>query len=552
MNENKLLPASLVVLIAFALWFVPPPKGLCRTSVMGRIAVKANSIAFGESKPIRVGQVAKTLDALKTESVDSVAEGSSLTARQVAAISSASDDWSGESGGVVGTTDAAVEAGRRSWRLFVIFASTIVLILMNTMPIFTASLVALSLAIMTGTLTAPAGYSGFSKSFIIVIVAAFTIAIGVVKSGLGSRLAWLIISKFGASSLGLGYSLVLTDMIIAPAFPSNTARSGVLFPIVDSVARGRESPPVESSRRRLGAFLAMNSILGLSLSSAMWFTAMAANPVGANVAGNIIGAQITFSTWVKAACVPTLVALAIVPVILYRMFPPELRKTPEAPQAAREALKAMGPLSRDERIMSVVFLVLVALWAASGPLREIWPIDIAAVAIGGLAVLMLTGVITLKDVRASNGPITFVWFAALYTLSTYLDTYGFMQWIGEAVSGVVSGFSWPVVYVSLILSYVLIHYFFVSQTAHMLAVMPIFLTVGVSAGVPGLLMAMMLLLATNFFSPITPQASSANAIFVGSGYLSMGEIYRYGGLVTLLNTIVYLTVGTAWLTFVLP
>ena len=164
---------------------------------------------------------------------------------------------------------------------------------------------------------------------------------------------------------------------------------------------------------------------------------------------------------------------------------------------------------------------------------------------------MLTKVITLSDVRGSSGPITFVWFASLYTLSTYLDNYGFMQWIGESVAGQITGLSWPSVYVLLVVAYVLIHYFFVSQTAHMFAVMPIFLTVGVAAGVPGTLLAMMLLLATNFFSPITPQASSANAIFVGSGYLTMGEVYRYGGLVTLLSTIVYLTVGTAWLRYIL-
>ena len=126
-----------------------------------------------------------------------------------------------------------------------------------------------------------------------------------------------------------------------------------------------------------------------------------------------------------------------------------------------------------------------------------------------------------------------------------------MQWIGESVASRVDGMSWPVVYVILIVAYVLIHYFFVSQTAHMFAVMPIFLSVGVAAGVPGALLALMLLFATNFFSPITPQASSANAIFVGSGYLTMGEVYRYGGLVTLLSTMIYLTVGTPWLMWVL-
>ncbi len=376
---------------------------------------------------------------------------------------------------------------------------------------------------------------------------AFSIAIGVTKSGLGQRLAWIIISKFGSSSLGLGYSLIITDMLIAPAFPSNTARSGVLFPVMDAVAKGRGSKPHPDSRHKLGAFLALNSVLGLSLSSGMWMTAMAANPAGAKAAGETLGAEITFLMWAKAACVPTLVAFCTVPVILYRVFRPELRSTPEAPRAARDALEKMGPMSKSEIIMSTVFLVLVVTWALSAVLS----VNIAAVAIAGLAVLMLTRVITLSDVSRSSGPITFVWFASLFTLSTYLDNYGFMLWVGESVAAQVAGMAWPAVYVLLVVSYVLIHYFFVSQTAHMIAVMPIFLTVGVAAGVPGMLLALMLLFATNFFSPITPQASSSNAIFVGSGYLSIGEVYRYGGFVTLLNLLVFLTVGTGWLMLIL-
>jgi DASS family divalent anion:Na+ symporter len=537
MHDKKLSSAVVVLVVALVAWFIPAPAGLCETSVSAEVANKAN-VFLGKDEKLRVSKVPAALAVLEDNATDS----GEFSPKQLRAVETGQVAVSGEN-----ADQLATELGQRSWRLFVIFAATILLILLNTMPIFTAAIGALAIAIVTGTLTPTAGYSGFSKGFIVVIVVAFTIAIGVSKSGLGQRIAWMIISRFGSSSLGLGYSLILTDLLISPAFPSNTARSGVLFPVMDAVARGRGSKPEPESRKKLGAFLAMNSVLGLSLSSAMWMTAMAANPPGAKVAGDVVGITIDFAMWAKASCVPTLCAFFTVPVVLYFAFRPELRSTPEAPQAAREALTAMGPMSKQEKIMAGVFSVLVGLWALSGVLG----LDVAAVAIAGLAILMLTKVITLADVRGSSGPITFVWFAALYTLSTYLDNYGFMQWIGESVAAQVTGMAWPKVYVLLIVAYVLIHYFFVSQTAHMFAVMPIFLSVGVAAGVPGALLAMMLLLTTNFFSPITPQASSANAIFVGSGYLSMGEVYRYGGMVTLLNTIIYLTIGTAWLQFVL-
>jgi DASS family divalent anion:Na+ symporter len=107
--------------------------------------------------------------------------------------------------------------------------------------------------------------------------------------------------------------------------------------------------------------------------------------------------------------------------------------------------------------------------------------------------------------------------------------------------------TWMLVYVLLIIIYVFIHYFFVSQSAHMLALFGLFLSIGLQAGVPGELMAMMLLLATNFNAIITPQGSSANAIYLSSQYVTAREVYIYGGAITLLNLIIYLGIGTPWI-----
>jgi DASS family divalent anion:Na+ symporter len=111
--------------------------------------------------------------------------------------------------------------------------------------------------------------------------------------------------------------------------------------------------------------------------------------------------------------------------------------------------------------------------------------------------------------------------------------------------------SWPVVYVSLVVLYVLLHYIFVSQTAQMLALFGVFLGVAMESGVPPILMALMLLFATNFFAAITPQGSSANVLCAGSGYLTQGEIYRNGGMVTLINLLIFMGIGTPWILLVL-
>lgn len=435
----------------------------------------------------------------------------------------------------------------QAWHLFAVFISAIFAVILNAMPIFTSSIIALAVVILTDTLTPKQAYSGFSESFILLIIVAFLIARGVIKSGLGKRIAFLIIKKFGKSSLGLAYSIIAADMFISPAFPSNTARSGVLFPIVSALSANNGSKTTDGTRKKLGSFLMMSSMAGLTLSSTLWLTAMAANPAGAKMALER-GIDISYGSWALAASVPVLVLFFLVPWIIFKIYPPEIKQTPQAPIIAKEALKHMGPVHKNEWIMGITFFGMVFLWIMSATLG----LDKTAVAFVGLATIMVFNIFTLDDLKdEGNALATLVWFAILFAMSVYLDKLGFMGWMGSHISDLVVGLSWPLVYVILIVGYVLIHYFFVSQTAQMLALFSVFLSVGITAGVPAEMMALMLLFATNFNAIITPQGSSANVIYAGSGYIEAGEIYKVGGIITLVNTVVFLTIGTAWMLLIL-
>ncbi len=434
----------------------------------------------------------------------------------------------------------------QAWHLFAVFAATIGSVIVGAFPILTASVFAVSIAVLTGVLTTKQAYSGFATATILLIVVAFLVAKAIVKCGLGQRLGHLVVSLFGKSTLGLGYSVFLLDAVIAPAFPSDTARSGVLYPLVLSLAEGGGSKPDEATRKRMGAYLMFCGMATLSLSSALWLTAMAGNPLGAEV-GKSLGLKVSFGSWLVASIVPTLVCLALLPWVIYRLFPPDVKATPEAPAAARKALAAMGPLSLHEKIVAVTFVVMVVLWGAAGTLK----IDLTAVAFLGLGVLLATGVLTLKDI-AQQGDVlaTYIWFAILYTLSGQLNALGFMGYLGQKLGGALTGMPWLGAYALLLVAYVLLHYLFVSQTAHVLALFGVFLGVGVQLGVPVGLLGMTLLVSTSYFSTITPQASSANLLVVGSGYLTQKELYRLGTITTVFNVLVLLLVGTPWILFV--
>ena len=430
-----------------------------------------------------------------------------------------------------------------AWYLFAIFAATIVAVVLNVVPILTASVVAVAVAVLTGTLSPEQAYSGFANGTILLIVVAFLVARAVVKCGLGQRIGYAVVSIFGRSTLGLSYSVFLVDGVIAPAFPSNTARAGVLYPLAFSLAEAAGATPGDASRRRLGAFLMFSGMTSLSVSSALWLTAMAANPLGAEIA-RPFGVDIGFGSWLVAASVPTLAAMLVLPLLLYKLVAPEVTATPNAPAAAKRALAARGPLTRDEKLVMAVFLAMVALWAVSAPLG----LDSTAIAFLGLGALLTSRVLTLEDIAAQGDVLAiYLWFAVLFTLSSQLNELGFMGFIGQKLALALRGVSPAAAALVLLVSYVALHYLFVSQTAHLLAVFGVFLDVGVRLGVAPAILAFQMLFATNYFSVITPQGSSANLLFAGSGYMTQGEMYRIGAICTAVSLLVYVAVGVPWL-----
>jgi DASS family divalent anion:Na+ symporter len=433
-----------------------------------------------------------------------------------------------------------------AWHLFAVFVAAIACVLIGAFPLLTASMIAVAAVVLTGTITPAQAFSGFANASVLLVVVAFIVAQAVVKSGLGQRISLFMVSHFGGSPLGLAYSIVLTDAAIAPAFPSNTARGGVLFPIVLSVARGAGSNPDDPEGRRLGGYLMFCAMASLAVSSALWMTATSCNPIGVQIAQKV-GLEISFASWLLVSSVPALIAIAMLPLLVSKLFSPGVGATPEAPAAARKQLATMGPMSRDEWITALTFAAMVAGWVSGNALN----LNGTSVAFMGLGVLLLTGVLALEDISKQGDTLaTFLWLAILFALSAQLNELGFMGYVGERLASQLGGLSWPATYVTLIVLYVGIHYFFVSQTSHMLALLAVFLDVGIRGGVPVPLMAFGLLFASSYFSVITPQGGSQNVIFVASGYLTQRELYKLGLFTTLAFLAVFLLIGTPWVLFV--
>jgi DASS family divalent anion:Na+ symporter len=433
-----------------------------------------------------------------------------------------------------------------AWHLFAVFAAAIASVLIGSFPLLPSALLAAAAAVLTGTVSPAKAFAGFANASVLLVVIAFLVAIAVVKSGLGRRISLFMVSLFGQSSIGLAYSIVITDALIAPGFPSNTARGGVLFPIVLSVATGSGSRPDDPKSRRLGGYLMFCGMASLSVSSALWMTATSANPLGVQVVKDF-GVAIGFGKWLVVAAVPALTAILLLPRVVARIFPPGVGRTPDAPVAARRELAALGPLKRDEWITAGIFAFMILGWVFADLLQ----LNATSVAFAGLAMLLMSKVLELKDIAEHGEALeTFLWLAVLFALSGQLNEMGFMGYVGQRLASYIVGLSWQMTYAVLIVLYVLIHYMFVSQTSQVLALLGVFVDVGIRGGVPTPLMAFSLLFASSYFSVITPQGGSQNVIFVSSGYLTQPELYRLGLLVTLFFLAVFLIIGTPWILLV--
>jgi len=446
-------------------------------------------------------------------------------------------------------TKLETEAKRKAdWvkglHLFAIFVTTIVGIIVKALPMGAVAMIGIAATALSGTLGIADSISGFSDVTIWLIVLAFFISRGFIKTGLGARIAYTFMALLGKRTLGLSYGLAATDLVLAPAIPSNTARGGgIVMPIMASLARAYGSNPGDGSARKMGSFLTLTAYQVNCITSAMFLTAMAANPLAQKLAGEL-KVNITWVGWAIAAVVPGLVVLLVIPLLIYRLHRPEITETPEAVEMAKGHLRDLGPIKRQEWMMLGVFVLLLVLWIFA---KQLGDLNATTSALAGLAVLLLTGVLTWDDIKAETGAWdTLVWFAALVMMASFLNKLGMVPWFSKSMGGMVAGKGWIAAFLVLALVYFYSHYFFASNTAHVASMYAAFLGVSIVAGAPPVLAALVLAFFSNLFAGMTHYGTGPAPVLFGTGYVELGTWWRTGLIVSVVNIVIWVGLGGLW------
>ncbi len=421
-----------------------------------------------------------------------------------------------------------------AWHFIAIFMAVVIGLIVEPVPAALVGFAGISLVAVLGLMGTPGenikwALSGFSNTVIWLIFAAFMFAQGYKKTGLGKRISLIMIKYMGKSSLGLGYAVALSDLVLAPFMPSNTARSaGTIYPVASNIPLVFDSTP-ENEPRKLGAYISWVAIATTSVTSSMFLTALAPNLLAVDLIAKGTGHTVSWAGW-AAIMLPIMIPLFIAtPWLVYVIYPPTQKTSVEAPAWAAKELVKLGPISGKEILMAILAGIALLLWIFGNKIG----INATTAAIAVVTIMVLSNVISWEDVISNKTAFNvLIWFASLVAMASGLKIVGILDWIGNIAQSHLAQMSPTMLIISILALFFILHYFFASTTAHTTALMPIFLAIAVKLIAPEQMMPFSILLAGSLglMGIITPYATGPSPMWYGAGYISQGRWWALGAI----------------------
>jgi len=456
-------------------------------------------------------------------------------------------------GALLALLPAPAGLAENAWRYFALFAAVIVGVITEPIPAAAVGLTGVVIATVLGLVhveteeAARWALSGFGNTTVWLIFAAYMLAMGYEKTGLGKRIALGLIRTLGKRTLGLGYSIAMADLALAPFMPSSTARSGgTIYPIIANIPGLFGSRPHEASRRKIGSYLMYTALATTCVTSSMFLTGHASNLLALSLIAETSNVTISWADWLKGFAPIGIILFPLVPLLLYKIYPPEIRESPDAARWAQDELQRMGPASSAEIRMLLLAAIALALWIGAARYMEA---AIAAIAV--VLLMMLAGVVSWDDiVRHKQAWNMLIWFATLVTLARGLAETKFVDWVGRSIAPTISSVSVTAAIVLLVGAFFFLHYLFASTSAHTSALLPVFLAV--ASQIPGLSPtagALLLAYPLGLIGILTPYGIGPSPIYYGGGYIPGRDFWIFGLILGLIFFLVYIAIAIPWLAF---
>ena len=446
---------------------------------------------------------------------------------------------------------------REAWVFLSIFISVVTGLIVEPYPaayigllgVITACLFKVGPETSSGIITPGAaiswGLSGFSNSTVWLIFVAFMFASGFEKTGLGKRISLFLVNKLGKKTLGLGYAIAFSDLLLAPIMPSNTARSGgTVFPIVKNIPVLFGSTP-DNNPRKIGSYITWVAIASTCITSSMFLTALAPNLLAISLVEQAGFNAPLWGEWFFYFLPVGIILILSVPLVTYLIYPPGLKSSADIPEWAGAELKKMGRITPKEITMTLLFVLALLLWVFGQAIQ----VNATVSALAVLCLMILFNIIGWEDIVSNKAAWNvLMWFGTLVALADGLNNVGLLGWIANYITSTISAFSPSLILILLLLAFFLVHYFFASITAHVTALFTLFLLTG--ADIPGLnipLLTYMLLYSIGLMGIITPYGTGPSPIWYGLGYIPSRTYWLLGAVFGFLFFAVLICVGIPWI-----
>jgi L-tartrate/succinate antiporter len=453
-----------------------------------------------------------------------------------------------------------------AWYFFAIFAGVILGLMLEPLPGGAIGLIGVTVVTVLSqwVLFAPAelakpgfkaynaaltwALSGFANSTVWLIFGAFMFALGYEKTGLGKRISLLLVKTMGRRTLTLGYAVAVADMLLAPFTPSNTARSGgTIYPVIRNLPALYDSKPNDPSSRRIGSYIMWVAIATTCVTSSMFLTGLAPNLLAIEMVNKTAKVSLTWTQWFVAFLPIGILLLAMIPLVTYWLYPPEVKAGDAVPKWAGEELAKLGSLTNREITLGLLVLLALGMWIFGGDY-----INATTAALVVISLMLVFGVVSWDDiVKNSAAWNTLAWFATLVALADGLNRVGFVKWFAEIIGAQMGGFSPFTAMILLVLVFYFTHYLFASITAHVTAMLPVMLAVGMT--IPGINIqefTLLLCLTLGIMGVLTPFATGPSPVYYGSGYLPAKDYWRLGAIFGALFIAVMLITAVPWLALI--
>ena len=429
------------------------------------------------------------------------------------------------------------------WQLFGIYLATIVGLVLKPFPVPITVLlgVATSSILLTNTKDVLAGYS---NTALWLIFAAFALSVAFGKTGLGHRIAYHLVRLFGSTTLRLGYVTAFLDLILSPATPSNTARAaGIVYPINLSIAEAVGSYPGETAKKA-GAYLLQNGYFATKVTSFLFATAMAPNYLALDFITKLTGVSLNWAQWAAAMFVPGFIMLMLIPLIGYMYERPSVKDI-DNKKIAADGLAELGPMKASEKGLIVIALLAITGWIL--PTFDI-KIDATAVAIVAMIATFVCGIISWDDLLKTKAAWnTLIWFGGILGLSSALTKGKFFEWLAKYLEAHMNFGLDPFMMLILIsIISVVVRYFFASGTAYISAMLPVFLIVGINAGIDPTLLAFIMIGTNAYGGSVTHYGAAPGPIIFSAGYNNVKDWWTVGLISAVVCLVLNYVIGIPW------